>query len=66
MNKIFTPEILVFVFVIAALFFPKVNARKYFFRYEYFFTLRCFIFGVFFCIVTKFFLFSVDFGNPYK
>ena len=64
--KYFTPEVLVFVFVIAALFFSKVNARKYFFRYEYFFTLRCFIFGVFFCIVTKFFLFSVDFGNPYK
>ena len=40
--KYFTPEVLVFVFVIAALFFSKVNARKYFFRYEYFFTLRCF------------------------
>ena len=25
-----------------------------------------FIFGVFFCIVTKFFLFSVDFGYAYK
>ena len=37
--RYFTPEILVFVFVIAALFFSKVNARKYFFCFEYSFTL---------------------------
>ena len=40
--KYFTPEVLVFVFVIAALFFSEVNARKYFFSFEYFSTLRCF------------------------
>ena len=64
--KYFTPEVLVFVFVIAALFFSKVNARKYFFRYEYFFTLRCFYLRSVFYILTKFFLFSVDFGNAYN
>ena len=37
-----SPEFLVFVFVIAALFFPEVNARKYFFYHEYSFILRCF------------------------
>ena len=46
--KYFTPEVLVFVFVIAALFFSKVNARKYFFSIEYFLHFDVFIFGVFF------------------
>ena len=64
--KYFTPEVLVFVFVIAALFFSEVNARKYFFSFEYFSSLRCFYLRSVFYILTKFFLFSVDFANTYN